>query len=97
MSAKGIFEFVLSLRALDAEIAGLRAESEMLWLARARPREINVALSYYGELRARLRTAIDWLGKQHQTLPRGDPTESDMSTCDAGGNRTLWQDCQVGG
>jgi hexosaminidase len=90
-SARRIYEHILALRALDVELETLRAEFEALWLARARPSEMHVALGYFANLRARYTEAVAWLSKQRQALLTGKPVDAELSTYDAGGYRTLWQ------
>jgi hypothetical protein len=90
-NARRIFEHILALQALDVELETLRAEFEALWLARARPSEMHVALGYFANLRARYTEAVAWLSKQRQALLTGKPVDAELSTYDAGGYRTLWQ------
>jgi len=91
LDADRVYGYILALKALDAELETLRAELEMLWLVRARRSEIHVALGYYANLRARYRAAINWLEKQRRALAKGKPVDAELSTYDAGGYRTLWQ------
>jgi hypothetical protein len=90
-TAARIYDYILGLRALDAELESLRAEFEALWLARARRSEIHVALGYYAGLRVRYKAAIRWLEGQRQALLGGEPVDADLKTYDTGGYRTLWQ------
>ena len=89
--AARLYEYVLALRALDRELANLRAEWEVLWMARARRSEIHVPLSYFANLRARYRAAGDWLLAQRKALLAGEPVDAALETYNAGGYRTLWQ------
>jgi hexosaminidase len=91
LDAGKIGEYILALKTLDIELEQLRAEFEALWFARARRSEIHVALGYYAGLRVRYRAAIEWLEQQRQSLLRGGEVDADLSTYDAGGYRTLWQ------
>jgi len=90
-NARRIYEHILALRALDVELETLRAEFEALWLARARPSEMHVALGYFANLRARYAAAVAWLSKQRQALLTGKPVDAELSTYDVSGYRTLWQ------
>jgi hexosaminidase len=91
LDADKIGEYILALKTLDIKLEQLRAEFEALWFARARRSEIHVALGYYAGLRVRYRAAIEWLEQQRQSLLRGGDVDADLSTYDAGGYRTLWQ------
>lgn len=91
VTARRIYEYILGLRALDAELEPLRAEFEALWLARARRSEIHVALGYYAGLRVRYKAAIRWLEAQRLALLKGEPVDADLKTYDTSGYRTLWQ------
>jgi hypothetical protein len=91
LDADKIAEYILALNPLDIELEQLRAEFEALWFARARRSEIHVALGYYAGLRVRYRTAIEWLQQQRQSLLKGGDVDADLSTYDADGYRTLWQ------
>jgi len=91
LSADRIYGYILALKAIDVELERLRAEFETLWLARARPSEIHVALGYYAGLRVRYRAAITWLEGQRRALLKGQPVDADLSTYDTGDYRTLWQ------
>jgi len=94
VNAARIHEYVLGLRALDAELEGLRAEFEVLWLARARRSEMHVALGYFAGLRARYRAAINWLEQQRQALLRGQPIDAELTTYDASDYAVLWQEAE---
>ena len=83
--------YIRALAAQDAELEQLRAEFEALWLKRARPSEIHVALGYYAGLRVRYRAAVNWLEEQRKALLAGRPVDAALSTYDASGYRTLWQ------
>ncbi|MDY6875819.1 MAG: glycoside hydrolase family 20 zincin-like fold domain-containing protein [Chloroflexota bacterium] len=91
LDANRVYEYILALKALDAELETLRAEFESLWLAHARRSEMHVALGYYANLRARYRAAIDWLEGQRQALLKGQTVDADLTTYDASDYRTLWQ------
>lgn len=91
LDADRIYGFILALKALDAELEKLRAEFEMLWLARARRSEMHVALGYYAGLRTRYRAAVAWLEEQRQALLKGQAVDVSLSTYDTGNYRTLWQ------
>ena len=91
LDADRIRGYILSLKALDAELEVLRAEFEELWLARARRSEMHIALGYYAGLRARYRAAINWLEQQRQALLEGRPVDADLETYHAGDYRVLWQ------
>jgi len=91
LDADRLYRYILALKALDVELEKLRAEFEALWLARARPSEIHVALGYFAGLRVRYRAAIDWLEKQRQALLRGERADAELDTYDTAGYRTLWQ------
>jgi len=91
LEAAQVLGYIMALRALDAGLEGLRREFESLWLARARPSEIHVALGYYAGLRARYRAAVGWLEEQRRALLQGEPVDADLSTYDASGYRVLWQ------
>ena len=91
-NARRLYEHILALKALDAELEELRAEFEVLWLARARRSEMHVALGYYAGLRARYRAAINWLEQQLQALLQGQPVDADLATYDAGDYAVLWQE-----
>jgi hypothetical protein len=90
-NAQRLYDHILALKALDAELVELRAEFEALWLARARRSEMHVALGYFANLRARYRAAVAWLQRQHQALLARKPVDADLSTYDTGDYRTLWQ------
>lgn len=90
-NARRLYDFILGLKALDAELETLRAEFEALWLGRARRSEMHIALGYFANLRARYKAAIAWLDEQRQALLAGKPVDASLSTYDAGGYRTLWQ------
>jgi len=90
-NAARLYDRILALKALDAELEKLRAEFETLWLARARPSEIHVALGYFANLRARYKAAVGWLQEQRQALLAGRPVDAELSTYNTGGYRTLWQ------
>jgi hexosaminidase len=90
-NARRLYDHILALKALDIELEELRAEFEALWLARARPSEIHVALGYYAGLRVRYQAAVSWLKEQRQALLAGRPVDAELSTYDAGNYLTLWQ------
>ena len=92
LDADRLHGYAMALSALDVELERLRAEFETLWLARARPSEIHVALGYFAGLRVRYRSAIDWLADQRRALLKGEPVDADLNTYGAGDYRTLWQD-----
>jgi len=91
LDADRLYGFERALGDLDVELARLRGEFEILWLARSRVGEIHVALGYFAELRVRFRTAIDWLADQRVALGEGRSIDADLSTYDTAGYRTLWQ------
>ncbi len=91
LSAEHLYDYIMALKRLDAELEELRAEFESLWLARARRSEIHVALGYYAGLRARYRAAIQWLEGQRQALLRGEAVDSGLKAYSTGDYRTLWQ------
>jgi hypothetical protein len=86
-----VYGYILALKALDVELEELRAEFEMVWLARAHRSEMHVALGYFANLRTRYKAAIAWLAEQHQALLSGKPVDAELSTYDTGDYRTLWQ------
>jgi hexosaminidase len=90
-NAARLYEQYLALRALDNELEDLRAEFEMLWMARARRSEIHVSLGYFANLRARYKAAAAWLLEQRKALLAGQPVDAELVTYDAGDYRTLWQ------
>jgi hexosaminidase len=89
--ARGLYDQILDLGALEAELETLRREWESLWLARARRSEIQVSLGYFAGLRTRLRAAVAWLEVQRQALLAGEPVDAQLETYDAGQHRVLWQ------
>ena len=91
MVSERLYGYERALRALDIELEQLRAEFETLWLARARPSEIHVALGYFAALRVRYRAAIDWLASQRLNVRDGRAVDAELATYDDGGYRTLWQ------
>jgi hexosaminidase len=91
LAAVCIDRHILALKALDKELELLRAEFEVLWLARARRSEIHVALGYYAKLRARYQVAISWLKKQQQALSAGQSLDAELDSYDADDHRVLWQ------
>jgi len=90
-NARQLYDQVLALGAIDAELEELRAEFEALWLARARRSEMHIALGYFANLRARYRAAVAWLKEQRQALLAGKAVDAELSTYDTDGYRTLWQ------
>jgi hypothetical protein len=90
-SAGWLYNQVLDLKALEAELERLRGEWESLWLARARRSEIHVALGYFAGLRTCLGAAVAWLGAQREALLAGEPPDAELETYDAGHHRILWQ------
>jgi len=86
-----LYEQILTLRALAAELEALRAEWEALWLARARRSEIHVALGYFARLRSRFQAAATWLETQRQALLAGEPSDSELDTYHPGDQPILWQ------
>ncbi|UCC65498.1 MAG: family 20 glycosylhydrolase [Anaerolineae bacterium] len=90
-NARQLYDHILALAAMDAELEELRAEFEALWLARAHRSEMHVALGYFANLRARYRAAVAWLNEQRQALLARKPVDAELSTYDTGGYRTLWQ------
>jgi hexosaminidase len=86
-----LYEQILSLRALAAELEELRAEWEALWLARARRSEIHVALGYFARLRSRFQAAAIWLEAQRRALLAGEPIDSELDTYRPGHQPILWQ------
>jgi hexosaminidase len=90
-NARRLYGHILALKDLDIELEELRAEFEALWLARARPSEIHVALGYYAGLRVRYQAAFSWLQEQRRALLAGRPVDAELTTYDAGSYRTLWQ------
>jgi len=90
-NARQLYDHVLALGAMDAELEELRAEFEAMWLARAHRSEMHVALGYFANLRARYRAAVAWLKEQRQALLAGKPVDAELSTYDTDGYRTLWQ------
>jgi hexosaminidase len=90
VGARRICDQVLALKALAAELEGLRAEWESLWLARARRSEIHVALGYFANLRARFQASVIWLEAQRRALLAGQPVDADLETYQVGDYRILW-------
>ncbi len=88
--AAQLYDHILALKALDVELSDLRAEFEVLWMARARRSEIHVPLAYFANLRARYRAALSWLQDQRSALLAGEPVDADLSSYDAASYRTLW-------
>jgi hypothetical protein len=91
VTAERVYGYIVTLRALDAELEHLRAEFEALWLARAHRSEMHVALGYYAGLRVRYKAAVAWLETQRQALLKGEPADAELKTYDTGGYRALWQ------
>ena len=89
--ARALHDSSAQLRELAIELDGLRAEWEVLWLARARRSEIQVALGYFAGLRTRLEAAAGWLEGQQQALLAGQSVDADLSTYEGGDYRVLWQ------
>lgn len=94
LDADRIHGYILGLQALDAELEGLRAEFEVLWLARAQRSEMHVALGYFANLRARYRAAVLWLEQQRQALLQGRPVDAELTTYDPGNYAVLWQEAE---
>jgi hypothetical protein len=90
-NATRLYDHFLALRALDSELESLRAEFEVLWMARARRSEIHVSLGYFANLRARYKAASAWLLEQRKALLAGEPVDAELKTYDASDYRTLWQ------
>jgi hexosaminidase len=90
-AAGRLYDQILGLKALEAELETLRHEWESLWLARARRSEIHIALGYFAGLRTRLRAAVAWLEAQREALLAGEPVDAELETYDAGQHRVLWQ------
>jgi hexosaminidase len=90
-NAARLWGHYLALRTLDSELEDLRAEFEMLWLARSRRSEIHSPLAYFANLRSRYKAAAAWLLEQRQALLDGTPLDPGLSTYDVGDYRTLWQ------
>jgi hypothetical protein len=90
-NAQRLYEYGLALKGLDIELEELRAEFEVLWMARARRSEIHVALGYFASLRTRYRGAVKWLLEQRAALLNGEPIDADLDSYDAGDHRVLWQ------
>jgi hypothetical protein len=86
-----MYGYIRALKALDVTLEALRAEFEALWLARARPSEIHVALGYFAGLRVRYQAAVEWLATQRELLLQGRTVDSELDTYDTAGYRTLWQ------
>ena len=86
-----LYGYERALKALDIESEQLRSEFETLWLARARPSEIHIALGYFAGLRARYWAAIDWLAGQRLKLLDGRDVDVELKSYDTGGYRAVWQ------
>jgi hypothetical protein len=84
-------EQILALRAMPSELEELREEWEVLWQARARRSEIDVALGYFASAHARLRTAAAWLVEQRKAMAAGEPVDWDLQSYNPGEHRILWQ------
>jgi len=94
VDAERIHGYVLGLQALDVELEGLRAEFEVLWLARAHRSEMHVVLGYFASLRGRYRAAMHWLEQQRRALLQGQPVDAGLTTYDAGDVAVLWQEAE---
>ena len=90
-NARRLYDHILALKDLDADLEKLRAEWEALWLARAHRSEMHIALGYFANLRTRYKAAATWLAAQHKALLAGKPVDAELSTYDTDGYRTLWQ------
>jgi hexosaminidase len=89
-----LYEHIRELKAMDVELETLRAEFEVLWLARARRSEIHFALGYFASLRTRYRAAVAWLIDQRESLLAGKALDAELSTYDASGHNVLWHTWQ---
>jgi hexosaminidase len=93
-NAQLLYDDVLKLKALDAELEELRAEFETLWCARARRSEIQFSLRYFASLRIRYQAAIAWLLLQRDRLLAGSPVDAELETYEVTGHHVLWHSWQ---
>jgi len=70
---------VETLRALDAELVGLREQFRDLWHRRARHSEIDISLGHIEGVRARFRMAEEWLRERLRQLDSGEPPDYDLA------------------
>ena len=89
-AGRQLYEHILALKGLAAELEELRAEWEALWLARAHRSEIHVSLGYFAGVHSRFKAAVSWLEAQRQALLVGEPLDPELDTYHPGDHRVLW-------
>lgn len=78
-----------ALRVLVAHFVRLQLTYTQLWLALAKPSEIEISITYFAQVIARLDYLRDWLSLQRERIAHGQAVDDQFATYQTAGYGTL--------